>query len=182
MMSYPSTLEDLQNAIPSDNPFNRGLVVTTPVLWGEGLLDLPDLNSHADHAVFAALEQVRQDDCCVGITIRGEKGLGKTHLIGRIRRRLQATGGAWFIYMSDYSDLNRIKSEVLNSLASSLQRNGSKEVTQWQELATDLINESLQKNNRPQKTVAHFAKLPHKQRILNQLTDKVRKLRPAAFG
>ena len=141
MTSLPSSITDLNNAIKSHNPFDRPLVVRSHDVWEKSFPDVPSLNAHVSDAVFEAIEIRTGQRPVAGITITAEKGLGKSHVISRIRHRLQAEGGALFVYMGEYSDLNRIKFEFLQTLASSLKKTGNKDVMQWRELAAALVNE-----------------------------------------
>jgi hypothetical protein len=120
MTNSPSPTETLNKAIKKDNPFQE-LVVKKRDVWGKGLPDLPSLNAHASDAVFEAIEQIStRKKLSYGITVKAEKGLGKSHLISRIRNRVQAEDGSFFVYMSDFNDLNQIKPEFLKTLAFSL--------------------------------------------------------------
>ncbi len=174
MVSH-STLDEVNHFIKTHNPFDCSLVVTKQAVWGQGFPDVSSLNSHASDAVFEAIEKVRKGQRkVVGLTIKAEKGLGKSHIISRIRHRLQDRGGAWFIYMSDYSNLNRIKPEFLNTLALSLKQVGCQEVMQWQELATDLVNTAINRNIPPINLMSSFAeKLNRNQNLVEQLTERI---------
>jgi hypothetical protein len=157
MTSSSSSSADLDNLIKSQNPFDRPLVVRSQDVWGKGFPDVPSLNAHASDAVFEAIEKVRIGQRqVIGITITAEKGLGKSHIISRIRHRLQAEGSALFVYMSECGDLNRIKTEFLRTLATSLKQMGSQGVSQWRELATALVNEAYNKSYLPQQLVNQF--------------------------
>lgn len=179
-MSDSSSIVDLINAVKSQNPFDRPLVVRSQDVWGIGFPDVPSLNAHASSAVFEAVEKVRtRQRHVVGITITAEKGLGKSHLISRIRHRLQADGSALFVYMSECGDLNRIKTEFLRTLASSLKQIGSQGVSQWRELATALVNEAFSKSYTPQQMVSRFTgALAQKPELVDYLRDSVLKVKP----
>lgn len=179
-MSDSSSIIDLINAVKSQNPFDRPLVVRSQDVWGIGFPDVPSLNAHASSSVFEAVEKVRtRQRQVVGITITAEKGLGKSHLISRIRHRLQGDGSALFVYMSECGDLNRIKTEFLRTLASSLKQIGSQGVSQWRELATALVNQAYNKTYAPQQMVNQFpgalAKTP---KLVDVLRDKVLSIKP----
>lgn len=180
MTSSPSPIEELHAVIRSKNPFDKELVVRKQDVWGKGFPDVPSLNAHASDAVFDAILQVRTGKRqTVGITITAEKGLGKSHLISRIRHRLQADGSALFVYMSECGDLNRIKIEFLRTLASSLKQKGSQGVTQWRELATALVNEAFNISYTAEQMVNWFsAALARSSRLVERLTDKVLHVKP----
>ncbi|MBD2520358.1 hypothetical protein H6G93_36560 [Nostoc sp. FACHB-973] len=170
-----SKSNDLMNAINNHNPFKGRLVVKDHNVWGEGFPDEPSLNAHASNAVYQAIEEVRcGQQKVVGITITAERGLGKSHVISRIRHRLQVDGSALFVYMSQCNNLNRIKAEFLNTLANSLKQTGSQSVSQWQELATALINEAFNKNYTSQQLINQFpGALAKNPKVVEVLRDKV---------
>lgn len=169
--------DDLINAIKNHNPFEGRLVVKSPDIWGTGFPDVPSLNAHASDAVYNAIDKVRSGQRqVVGITITAEKGLGKSHLISRIRHQLQGDGSALFVYMSEVGDLNGIKAEFLRKLANSLKEIGSQGVSQWQELATALINEAYNQNQSytPEQMVRKFSELLTKNpQVVDSFSDKV---------
>ncbi|BAY76191.1 hypothetical protein NIES25_26400 [Nostoc linckia NIES-25] len=166
---------DLINVISKNNPFQGRLVVRSHNVWGQSFPDVPSLNSHASDTVYEAIEKVRSKQRqVIGITIKAERGLGKSHLISRIRHKLQIDGSALFVYMSQCDDLNRIKTAFLNTLANSLKQLGSQGVSQWQELATALVNEAFKKNYTPQQLVNQFpGALAKNPKVVEVLRDKV---------
>ncbi|MEH1958320.1 MAG: hypothetical protein V7L05_00135 [Nostoc sp.] len=166
---------DLINVISKNNPFQGRLVVRDQNVWGQGFPDVPSLNSHASDAIYDAVEKVRSGQRkVVGITITAERGLGKSHVIGRIRHQLQVDGSALFVYMSQCNNLNRIKAEFLTTLANSLKQIGSQDVSQWQYLATALINEAFNKNYTPQQLINQFpGALVKNPKVVEVLRDKV---------
>ncbi|NEN98747.1 MAG: hypothetical protein F6K50_25550 [Moorea sp. SIO3I7] len=175
MNNSSSPLEQLQNAIKNENPFNKELVVKKQNVWKKEFPHVDSINALAYGAVFKGIEEVRRGQRdVIGITIKAEPGLGKTHLLSRVRHKLQADGSAWFVYMTDYNDLNRIKPEFLKTLALSLKEVGSQGVTQWQELATDLANEGEEKPYTYQQLVNEVNNdLANNCNLINKLTDKV---------
>ena len=139
-----SSIEALNAAIETENPFDTTAVVRDQQIWEEGFPDVATLNAHASDAVFQAIEQVRTDQNKVtSIAITAEQGVGKSHIISRIRHRLQQQGGALFIYTCDYGDLNLMNYKFRQVLADSLGKIGSQGVRQWQELATAMANTAL---------------------------------------
>lgn len=183
MTNFTSSISDLKKAIESQNPFDRSLVVRSHDVWEQSFPDVPSINAHASDAIFQAIEQIRAGQRSVtGITLKAEKGLGKSHLISRIRRRLLAEGDCFFVYMSevDYGDLNRINSKFLNTLVSSLKQPGNQSVMQWQELATTLVNEITKKNYTPQYLISRFpGVLVQNSKLVDTLTEKIVQLKPS---
>jgi hypothetical protein len=76
--------------------------------------------------------------------------------------------------MCEYGNLGSIKNQFLQSLALSLKKTGSKEVMQWQELATSLVNLGMEKKFEPQQLIEQFpkaiAKTPN---VVNQLAQRI---------
>lgn len=183
MNDFHSSIAYLSKAIASQNPFDRSLIVRSNDIWKPSFPDVPSINAHASDGVFQAIEHIRAGSRTVsGITIRAETGLGKSHLISRIRRRLLDEGGSFFVYMSDvdYGNLNRVNANFLNTLSSSLKRIGNEGVMQWQELATALINEALGETYIPQQLVNQFPGILAENHKLDvdALTAKVLQIKP----
>jgi hypothetical protein len=139
MSNLPSPLENIHDAIKNSNPFSIKFVDQHHI-WGASFPDVPEINAHISNAIFNAIDRVSKNELpSIGIIITGEKGLGKTQIISRIRHRLLTEGNAFLVYMGNYGDLNYIKSEFLQTLTSSLKRIGVEDVTQWQELAANMV-------------------------------------------
>ena len=165
----------LIDAIKSHNPFDRPLVVRSQDIWVTGFPDVSSLNAHASDTIFDAIEIVRtKQQPVIGITIKAERGLGKSHLISRIRRRLQTDDSALFVYTSEINDLNRIKGEFLRNVANSLKQIGSQGMSQWRELATAIFNEAYNKTFTPDEMVRHFSEvLKVNSKVVEHWTDRV---------
>ena len=198
MESSPvSPIEALNVAIQSHNPFSNAGIVKEQDVWGKGFPDVPTLNAHASDTVFQAIEQVRtsqsSQDKVTSIAITAEPGVGKSHIISRIRHRLGREGGALFVYASldNYKDLNLINYKLQQTLAESLLHTGSQEVMQWQEVATAIANEGFKAINpdaqslSPEELVSRFDKvyanwLTKNRNLMNTLTKQVLKTKPNA--
>ncbi|MBW4642872.1 MAG: hypothetical protein KME23_07725 [Goleter apudmare HA4340-LM2] len=179
MTSKTSTIDEL---IQQQNPFAGHLIVKPQQIWGKSFPDVPSINAHASNAVFDAVEKIRQGKrTTVGITITAEKGLGKSHIISRIRHRLQSESDSLFIYMNKYDNLNQIKYEFLQSVTSSLRAFGSQKVMQWQEIAAALINETKQWNYTPQQYINNLYPSwlnKHSTKFVNPLAKLVQASKP----
>ncbi|NDJ23086.1 ATP-binding protein [Nostoc sp. B(2019)] len=143
-----SPIEAVNAAIQSHNPFTNAGIVKEQDIWGKNFPDIPTLNAHASDAVFQAIQLVRtsqsSQDKVTSIAITAQQGVGKTHLLSRIRHRLEREGGAFFVYagVNNYTDLNLIKYQFQRTLADSLSKTGSQGVMQWQEVAAAMANEA----------------------------------------
>ena len=157
-------------------------MVRSQQIWGKSFPDVPSINAHASNAIFQAVAQVRQGQRqTVGITITGEKGLGKSQIISRIRHGLQADGSALFVCMGKYDNLNQIKYQFLQNVASSLRASGSYQgVMQWQELAAALINEAKNFSYTPQQYIGMFPSWlkRYSNQFVDHLTDRVIQIKP----
>lgn len=192
MDSFPvSPIEDLNAAIQSYNPFDKPLIVKDQDVWGKGFPDVSTLNAHASEAVFQAIERVRTSqsskDKVTSLVFTAEQGVGKSHIISRIRHRLEHEGGALFVYANadNYGDLSLIKYEFQRTLAESLKHTGSQTVMQWQEVAAAMSNEAYQASTSPENLVKNFdpasEKLEKRRRsLINELVAKVLRTKPHA--
>ena len=179
MTGNTSSIDEL---IKTKNPFAGHIVVRSSQIWGKSFPDVPSIHARASNAVFDAVDKVSKGEReTVGITITAEKGVGKSHIISRIRHRLQAENSALFIYMGKYDNLNQIKYEFLQTVASSLRAHGSQNVMQWQEIATALINEVRGWNYTPQQYIdGIYPKWLHKysNKFIDKLTEIILQNKP----
>jgi hypothetical protein len=193
-----SSIEELNAAIQSHNPFRKTGIVKDQDVWGKGFPDVATLNAHASDAVFQAIERVRtspsSQDKVTSLAFTASMGVGKSHIISRIRHRLQADGNALFVYASvnKYTDLNLINYLFQQTLADSLRQIGSQEVMQWQEVATAKVNEAekASKSNgqvlSPGQLVKNFDRayaqrvVKNQKNLMDALFEKVFKNQPNA--
>jgi len=170
-----TNISNIDELIKTQNPFAGHLVVKPQQIWGKSFPDVPSINAHASNAVFDGVEKIRKGQrTTVGITITAERGLGKSHIISRIRHQLQTREDSLFIYMSKYDNLNQIEYEFLQSIASSLRAFSNQKVMQWQEIATALINESRKWNHAPQKYISN----KFSTKVVEQLTKEILLIKP----
>ncbi|MDM3851090.1 MAG: hypothetical protein PT119_14185 [Aphanizomenon gracile PMC627.10] len=167
--------------IKKHNPFAQHLVVRSHQVWGKSFPDVHSINAHASDAVFQAIEKISKGQGeTVGITITSPKGAGKSHIISRIRHRLQTENSSLFIYISRYDNLNQIKSQFLQSVASGLRAFGSQRVMQWQEIAAALINEAKSWKYTPQQYINQYPNWlnKHSTKFLDNLTELILQIKP----
>ncbi|MDD1413684.1 P-loop NTPase fold protein [Dolichospermum sp. ST_con] len=175
-----SPIEAVNTAINSHNPFTNAGIVKEQDVWGKGVPDVPTLNAHASNKVFQAIEFVKKSkssqDKVTSIAITAQQGVGKTHLLSRIRHELEKVGGALFVYAggNNYTDLNFVKYQFQQTLADSLSKTGSQEVMQWQEIAAAMANEGREKAFTPAELVKKFDKAYKKNKdVINNLQKQV---------
>ncbi|XGB42117.1 MAG: AAA family ATPase [Nodosilinea sp. LVE1205-7] len=152
-MNTPTLPSEILTELRSQNPFARPPVVKAQNIWGESFADVTSLNAHASEAVFETLNKLATATATVekisSLVITADRGVGKSHLIRRIRHRLQTNREALFIYASadEYGDLDFINSGVLRSLANSLENPWSEGVNQWQTVAAAMVARVVQNIN-----------------------------------
>jgi flavodoxin len=180
----PSPLEEIHAALRAHNPFAQAPILKASHVWGKGFPDVESLNAHASDAVFQALGEIREGRySTTSILITAQDGTGKTHIISRIRHRLQAQGGALFVYANQFDDLNRAKQGFQSLLADGLSNIGRQGMTQWQELATMMANDAIKAANLQaqflpaEKLIKKFEDADEDQakKWINQLTKAFRK-------
>lgn len=142
MSNFPvSPLEDLKAALLTQNPFLKPPFLNAKDVWSQDFFDVSTINAHASDSVFQALNEIQAGQySTTSITITAQDGTGKTHIISRIRHQLQNQGGGLFVYANKYGELSQIKQGFQKILAESLGKIGHQGVTQWQELATAMVN------------------------------------------
>lgn len=180
-----SSMESINAAINSHNPFTNAGIVKEQDVWGKGVPDVPTLNAHASNQVFKAIQFVRNSkssqDKVTSIAITAQQGVGKTHLLSRIRHELEKVGGALFVYagVNNYTDLNLVKYQFQQTLANSLSKTGSQEVMQWQEVAAAMANEGRENTRSPGELVKRFDIVCEKNKnLMNNLQKQVIKNKP----
>jgi AAA ATPase domain len=173
----PSSLSEINAVLQSHNPFAQPPFVNANNVWGKGFPDVETLNAHASDAVFQALEDIRSGRySTTSILVTAQDGTGKTHIISRIRHRLQVQAGALFVFANKFNDLNQYKQGFQQILADSLSNIGSQGVKQWQELAAAMANEAASSlglsTMAPKDFVKRFENSDEEQDIkwVNQLT------------
>jgi hypothetical protein len=193
--SAVSSIEALNAAIKSHNPFINTGIVKEQDVWGKGFPDVPTLNSHVSDRVFQAIEMVQTSqstqDKVTSIAITASLGVGKTHILSRIRHKLQRDGSALFVYagVNNYTDLNLVKYQFQQTIADGLSHIGSQDVMQWQEVAAAMANEGFKAINSnapslsPQDLVVRFDKvytswLSKNKNLMDRLTKEVLKTKP----
>ncbi|MHC5820477.1 MAG: P-loop NTPase fold protein [Nostoc sp.] len=174
------------------NPFINAGIVKEQDIWKKKSPDVSTLNAHASDAVFRAIELVRtsqsSQDKVTSIAITAQQGVGKTHLLSRIRHHLEKEGGALFVYAggNNYTDLNLVKYQFQQTLADSLSKTGSQWVMQWQEVAAAIANEGRSENSpTPAELVKRFDQayansLVKNKNLMNALQKQVLKNKPNA--
>lgn len=179
-MSTASSFDELYEVINKNNPFDVPPIITGQDIWNGSFPDLTTLNAHASDAVFETIEQVRSGKPKVtSIAFSAEIGVGKSHLIRRIRRGLQAENKAFFIYANKYGDLNLIQYQFRQILADSFKQSNGHGVTQWQELAAAMVNQVVAKKNTALELVNKIPQaLAKNHDLIDKLTNAILNAKP----
>lgn len=179
-MSTASSLDELYEVINKNNPFDVPPIITGQDIWNGSFPDLTTLNAHASDAVFETIEQVRSGKPRVtSIAFSAEIGVGKSHLIRRIRRGLQADNKAFFVYANKYGDLNLIHYQFRQILADSFKQSNGHGVTQWQELAAALVNQVVASKQTASELVKKIPQaLLNNPNLIDKLTNAILNAKP----
>jgi hypothetical protein len=155
-----SSLESIHNAIKSQNIFKNIGVFRSNNIWGREYPDVVTFNSHASDTVLQALEQVQKNrkHKVTSLVLTATQGQGKTHLINRVRRQLAKQGNTIFVYthVLNFTDLDQVNFYFQQTVVDSLSRVNNSDVTQWQTLATAIVNQAVKSPKTPKELVNQF--------------------------
>jgi hypothetical protein len=105
------------------NPF-RSTSVGDP--WQAKVIDVPEINRKASRVVLETLDEVRSTGRSGMCMILGDAGVGKTHILARLRR-IARESDYLFISIRPLGDLQRIYGHILQEIMISLRKKGLKE-------------------------------------------------------
>ncbi|HIK30427.1 MAG TPA: hypothetical protein IGS17_01445 [Oscillatoriales cyanobacterium M59_W2019_021] len=185
----PSSIQAINAAMQKDNPFEGHSTVSEREIWGRACPDLLELNIHASTVIWQAIKQVGSPLHSVrAIAFLAEPGMGKSHLLSRIRHQLQARGNGLFIYINaqQFTDTSLIRQQFLYAIVNSLKYTGSQGIMQWQELALFPLEQALSISRSdslrldPKRLIEKLNEqsLAKNQAWINQVTDILFKAQP----
>lgn len=119
------------------NPFTN-LAIGSP--WADLPADVARINNEAFQLLGRGLQQTRMGNDPISIVVTGEPGSGKTHLLSRLKRHLEAeTDGdrAWYVYVRCYASANTLWRHLRRCLASDLLQAGGAGHSPLDELLRD---------------------------------------------
>jgi hypothetical protein len=155
-----SEVSEIHHAIKGQNIFKNVGVFTSNNVWGKGYPDVKAFNSHASDAFFNALNQVRQDkkNKVTSLVFTATQGQGKTHLINRIRRQMVEWQDAVFVYVNvlSFTDLDQVNFYFQQAVVDSLSRSNGQEFSQWQAIASAIVNSALSNSKDPNALISNF--------------------------
>ena len=105
------------------NPF-RSTSVGDP--WQAEVIDVPQINRKASRVVLETLDEVRSTGRSGMCMILGDAGVGKTHILARLRR-IANESDYLFISIRPLGDLQRIYGHILQEIMISLRKKATKE-------------------------------------------------------
>lgn len=159
------TEAEVNELLLDNNPYEKGLVVKDQNIWGTSLPDVPELNKEISDEILSTIESLHtSSEKIASVGVRAERGSGKTHIISRLRKRIQAGDSGVLVYfsMDKVSDLRLINLSLQQAIADSLDRPGYNGLTQWQSIAYQVVAEALKVNSpkanvpSPQKLIESF--------------------------
>ncbi|MEE3717988.1 hypothetical protein V2H45_14705 [Tumidithrix elongata RA019] len=138
-----SKFKTARESIP--NPFRIKSIVTATEVWGAVQSEIPSLHLDAEKTILAAIRNIK-DIGKVGILISADAGIGKSHLIHRVRENLESKGLGIFAYIPPITEPNRPDFHVRYHLVDSFTRQNNAGISQWEVIAARLIGTAKAKN------------------------------------
>jgi len=147
--------------LESKNPF-KDTVVRDP--W-ETIVDVRSLNSEISDEIINTLTEIRNDPekRSVIVLVLGAPGIGKTHVLARIRR-LRHEYDFYFSYVEPPANIESIYSHIFRSIIRSLKMNGDLEKIVW-----TIIKKATMKNFPGSVDLGGFIKKYGFNRLLSQI-------------
>jgi hypothetical protein len=145
------------------NPF-RSTSVGDP--WQAEVIDVPEYNEKATRVVLETLDEVRSTGRSGMCMILGDAGVGKTHVLARLRR-IAEENRYLFVSVRPLGDLTRIYGHILQELMISLRKkDASEEFSPLEHFIGDVISRALSdglpENPTAQRLAASFDQDPMK--------------------
>ena len=122
------------------NPF-RSTSVGDP--WQVEVIDVPEINKKATRVVLETLDEVRSTGRSGMCMLLGDAGVGKTHLLARLRR-IAEERDYLFVSVRPLGDLQRIYGHILQEIMISLRKkNPDDEHTPLEHFIGEIISRAL---------------------------------------
>ncbi len=120
------------------NPFQVKPIITGSDIWGDIPIEVSTLHQEAAKTIFKQIYQINQTEK-IGILISGDAGIGKSHLLRRIRESLETENRGVFAYIPPVTEPSRPDYHVRFHLIESFERQNREGLTQWERIAIGLI-------------------------------------------
>jgi len=93
-------------------------------VWGTSPFHVEGLHKRAEDRIRASILDAKNSrgPSPIGLTLQGQKGVGKTHLLGRVRKTVQGEGGYFFLI--DLTTGDAFWDDVLRAMRGELWRKG----------------------------------------------------------
>ena len=136
------------------NPF-RSTSVGDP--WQLGLIDVQEINKKATRVVLETLDEVRSTGRSGMALILGDAGVGKTHLLARLRR-IASEQQYMFISVRPLGDIQRIYGHILQELMISLRKPvEAEDYTPLEKFVGEIISRAINDGLRDDPEASAFA-------------------------
>ena len=133
------------------NPF-RSTSVGDP--WQAKVIDVPEINRKASRIVLETLDEVRSTGRSGMCMILGDAGVGKTHILARLRR-IAEEQDYLFVSIRPLGDLQRIYGHILQEIMISLRKKGeNEEYTPLERFVGEMVSHALSSDGLPDNPVA----------------------------
>ena len=148
-MTSASPLHEIHQAIQDYNPFNLRSVVKHQDVWNTDFVDVEFLHAQVSDLILGKLREAQAtrdlEKKISSFVITAEQGVGKSHLIRRLHRRIYEEQNGFFLYMSFSlcGDINLIHYELRQAISRSLSQSTILGISQWQLLAASVIEKAL---------------------------------------
>ncbi|MBD2636036.1 hypothetical protein H6G52_11755 [Limnothrix sp. FACHB-881] len=148
-MTNASPLHEIHQAIQEYNPFNLRSVVKHQDVWNTNFIDFEFLHASASELILKRLKEVQENSDrekkISSFVITAEQGMGKSHLVRRLHRRIYEAQDAFFLYMSFSlcGNIDLINYELRQAISRSLSQLTVLGISQWQALATSIIEKRI---------------------------------------
>ncbi len=145
------------------NPF-RSTSVGDP--WQPEVVDVPEINRKATRVVLETLDEVRSTGRSGMCMILGDAGVGKTHILARLRKIAEEMDYL-FVSVRPLGDLQRIYGHILQEIIISLRKKGENEkFSPLERFVAEIISraliDGLSDNSEADELVASFENDPTK--------------------
>ncbi len=137
-------IEEVQNAIYSaSNPFRKTNVKSA---WEDDIFDVESFNAKCFSEILTEIQEISDKEYSSFIhLILGEVGLGKTHLLARLRKKAKEKN-FYFVEIEPVPNLDKFYMHILRELSSNLRKKiPDSDFTFLEELVANLLFQQMEK-------------------------------------